>query len=224
MDTELTRTSCSFRIAVVAHEERRTAAVRLVDQVGALGANFDDGTLTCEGNHRTVWNWHAGCGDCHDWAVVLEDDAAPVAGFRDQLTAALAVAPAPIVSLYLGTSRPPSWQNRVREATTRADKAEACYITAPRLLHAVGVAIRTDSIADMLEHLDRIPALPIDQAISNWAKRRNHPVAYTWPSLADHTDGPTLVRHPDGAPRNKPRRAWRTGTRDQWNRTTVVPM
>lgn len=209
----------TFRVAVVAHTARRAAAVRLVDETRALGASFDDGTHGCEGNHRRVWEWHTACGDCHDWAVVLEDDAEPVDGFRDQLAAALAVAPAPIVSLYLGTSYPPRWQHRIGRAMYGMNVATH-WLLADSLLHAVGVAIRTD----LLHQLDIPTGYAVDYGISLWARKHGHQIAYTVPSLVDHADTPpvTNIRY-DRLGRDKPRKAWRIGTRDTWtNRAATL--
>lgn len=203
-------------IGIVAHTSRIAKAKELQQQVKAEFISIDDGTLGCNRNHRHVWS-QLGHSPTR-WALVLEDDALPVDRFLDQAAAALDAAPTPIVSLYLGTSRPISWQDRIRQAVTRADKADACWITSAKLLHAVAVAIRTDLIGDMLNHL--APGTPIDNAISQWAVKRRHGIAYTWPSLVDHGDGATLVNHTYDA-QSQPRRAWRTTVRSDWHTTTV---
>jgi hypothetical protein len=155
--------------------------------------------------------------DPTDWAVVLEDDALPVPGFRAQLDAALKVTPAPIVSLYLGTDGRDYWQARIRYALDT--HPDACWLmTSGVLLHAVAVAIRAELLPI---HLD--PGLPPDTAISNWAKRCGHTVTYTLPSLVDHTDGPSVItRRGDPHPRNVPRRAHRVGTRTHWTRRAAI--
>lgn len=210
----------AFQIAVVAHRDRRPAAIALVDKVEALGANFDDGTLGCEGNHRKVWDWHSTAAS-YDWSVVLEDDAQPIDGFRDQLTAALAVAPAPIVSLYLGRVRPlGAWQGRIRLATTEASHRGASWILSNHCLHAVAIAMRTELIADMLDWTEGC-GLVADDAITAWAQHAGHDIAYTWPSLVNHHDGPTITDHADGKKRKPGRVAWAVGSRRRWNSKTV---
>ncbi|AVJ50749.1 hypothetical protein SEA_OGOPOGO_110 [Mycobacterium phage Ogopogo] len=199
----------SFAIGVVAHIKRLAMADQIANTVNADYISVDDGTLGCEGNHQKMWNTLA---QQHtDWAVVLEDDAIPCPDFRAQLAQALAVAPTPIVSLYLGRQRPYAYQHRI-EATINTP---ACWILAPRLLHAVAVAIHTNQVPDMLNSLP--PRTSIDRAISTWAER--HTVAYTNPSLVDHADTES-VAHPPG--RRRPGRvAWRTGTRDTWTSDAV---
>lgn len=207
--------------AIVAHINRTAMAEQLAADSAAQHVFYDDGTLGCNVNHRQAWQHHADTA-ADDWALVLEDDAQPVDGFRDQLDHALEVAPAPIVSLYLGTGRPlGGWQPKIKQTILAAGAANACWITSTHLLHAVGVAIRTTLLPSMLEWLPQIP-LPIDEAITVWAQGHGHVIGYTWPSLVNHADGQTLVAHPDGKPRDRVRVAWRTGTRRQWTGRQVT--
>lgn len=198
-------------IVVVAHTERSDAAHDLAETTGAQHITMDDGTLGCEGNHRRAWQWHTE--HLHtDWAIVLEDDAVPVPDFTEQLDAALHMAPTPIVSLYLGTGNPPIWQPRIRHAIDIAGQAN--WLVSTSLLHAVAVAIRTELLPIQVdEHM------PIDNAISNWAKRNDLLVGYTLPSLVDHADTqPVITQRYDRQPRDLPRRAHRVGTRTRWTR------
>lgn len=212
-----------FDLGIVAYVDRQAQAEALASEVSADYVAVDDGALGCEGNHHRVWGHLSG--STAYWTVVLEDDAMPVAGFRQQLTAALDHAPTSIVSLYLGRSRPPQWQARVERATYRANHGEAHWITHNRLLHAVGVAIKTRLVPDMLACTTSVTCrgLPIDEAISAWARASGYRVGYTWPSLVDHADGPTVAYHRDNAPRIAPRKAWHAGARKRWC-TRQVPM
>lgn len=198
-------------IAIVAHTARRTDAEHLAATTNAHYVAMDDGTLGCEGNHRRAWAWHTE--HTHtDWAVVLEDDALPVDGFTEQLAAALHVAPTPIVSLYLGTGNPTTWQPRIRRAIDTAGQAN--WLLSHTLLHAVAVAIRTELLPIQFDE-----RMPIDNAISNWAKRNDHLVGYTLPSLVDHADTePVITQRYDRKPRDLARRAHRVGTRAHWTR------
>lgn len=205
---------------VVAHRARRAAALDLADRLGAY-LSVDDGTLGGAANHRHVWEVLVDAPA--RWVCVLEDDAVPVAGFAEQLEAALAVAPSPVVSLYLGTSRPPRVQVRIENALRRADQSGACWITATAMLHAVGVCLRTDLVADMLTCTRTAAArTPADERFTPWLRRRRLCVAHTVPSLVEHADWPTTIdHHADGQPRTEPRRAWRAGSRVRWTGLTV---
>lgn len=204
--------------AVVGHEARIVAATDLAHTVGAI-ISLDDGSLGADRNHLRAWEETATLDAA--WSGVLEDDAQPVAGFVEQAEQALAVAPEPVVSFYLGRGRPPRWQERIDRANRVADRTNSCWITAPHAIHAVGIAIRTELRDDWLDFAHHNP-LPIDERLSAWCVAREHRVAYTWPSLLDHRDGPTLVEHRDARPRDIPRVAWRTGTHTTWTSKAVA--
>lgn len=209
-------------IGVVAHHTRQHQANALAETVGASYVSVDDGSLGPEANHREVWQWLNNNANGAQFCVVLEDDCVPIDNFRDQLKAVLAQAPTSVVSLYLGRNRPTHWQPRIAQALTRAAQADAHWITTTDLVYGVGVAIRANLVPDMLDATTPHPRIPIDHAIRNWARRNNHTIAFTVPSLLDHRDQPTLVAHPDGQPRAPGRTAWRHGSRNHWNRRTVT--
>lgn len=206
----------TFQIGIVAHVQRREQAQRLMADVEADYIHMDDGTLGCDESHRRVWTWLLQNNSVCDHLVVLEDDAIPVPGFRGQLQMALDVAPCDIVSLYLGTSRPPQWQHQIRQAIKHADSTNASWITTQGFIHGVAVAIRTELIPDMLNHTRECPK-GFDFAIRDWARTTNRDIAFTHPSQVDHHDSPTLIaQHPDGEPRRRPRKAHRFGVRNVW--------
>ena len=209
-------------IGIVAHTARAEQAHTLMEQTGAAYMSIDDGTLGCELNHRKVWLWHLE--HCTTkWAVSLEDDAVPIPDFREQLNAALEQSPSPVVSLYLGKHRVAVWEKRKQLAIIRADNEDAHWFTTRTLLHAVAVAIRTDVLSDAITHGTQLgDFFPNDEAISHWANATNNTVAYTWPSLVDHADQPTLFIHPDKLPRPPGRKAYKLGTRTQWTNKAVT--
>lgn len=206
-------------VMVVAHPQRLEQARHLAQETTAEAIAVDDGPFGCEVNHLRAWEW-LGSGRS-PWSVVLEDDAVPVPRFRYQLHAALKVAPTPIVSLYLGRTRPPHWQSSIAAAVGHTRLQDACFLTAPALLHGVGYAIRTSLIPDLLARVPKLArSLPIDEAITVWARLAGHRISYTWPSLVDHHDGPSLINHRDGQPRRSGRVAWCADWREQWTPTT----
>lgn len=211
-------------IGVVAHPSRRAYADRLVDETRPAFVSYQP--LSAGAHHCAVFERlsEARAG----WAVLLEDDAEPVGGFNEQLSAALAEAPTELVSLYLGGGRPPTvYHGRAEAAVARAKTEDASFILAKELFHAVGFAVKTAAVPAMLNHVAARRYLPFDQAVGNWARRKwrgvdPNPIAYTCPSLVDHLDLPTLVKHTDGAPRIEPRRAYHVGSRLAWNSRTVT--
>lgn len=221
----------NIKIGIVAHRARLSYAETLADKVGASVLSVDDGLMGCTRHHIKVWTnlvQHGG-----DWLVVLEDDAVPVDGFREQLEMALDNSPpnrhgerAGIVSLYLGTGFPRAWQRFIKKAIT--EEKDANYVVSSHLLHAVGTAIRLELVNDMLRFVAWMSQdqrqWPIDEQITHWARMRGHLVAYTRPSLVDHMDGPSLVAHPDGQGREGKRVAYEVGCRHEWDGFKQVVM
>lgn len=207
-----------YHIGVVAHTSRLAQAEHLADQVGATILSVDDGLLGCDDNHEQVQSLLAT--KPATWSVILEDDALPVEGFNDQLAQALTLSPSPIVSLYLGRLRPPQYQSAIEAATEAATLDNADWIISTHLFHAVGYAIRTELLPSLLNHLT---PLPVDQHITTWAQQYGHTIAYTWPSLIDHHDGPTVItQHPDQEPRTPGRTAWNTAAHPTWSTRSVT--
>lgn len=196
-------------IGVVADVRRPGMGEKLAAGVGADYLSVDTEARGCTWNHGEVWRMH---GDAPaDWNLVLEDDAIPVKGFREQLDAALAVAPAPIVSLYLG--RGYIEDRYIDSMLARADVQGANWIVTPgRVLHAVALAVSGGVLESLVDNLPR-GSSPIDRALSLWARRNGHRVAYSAPSLVEHDDGKSLVTRYYRAER----KAWRVGVRDEWN-------
>lgn len=198
-------------IAVVSDVRRGDMGERLVNQVGADYLSIDQFGEGCTWNHSRAWRMLAGLSEPDQWALVLEDDAEPVPGFREQLQLALAAAPAPIVSLYLGMGY--IEDRSIGINLSRADMLGAHWVvTRGRILHAVALAVRSDLLPALVDNLPRSNT-PIDRSLSMWARREGHQVAYSWPSLVEHNDGPSLVTRY----RRAARRAWRTGVRDAWS-------
>ena len=177
---------------------------------------MDNGSLGCKRNHLRAWTYMRNHNPT-EWSVVLEDDCVPVHDFP--VAQALTAAPSPIVSFYLGTGYPPQMQQRIGQAIAQADREQAHWIVGNHL-HGVAVAIRTDLLPDMLDWTTKC-SQPIDYAIRDWARSRNHDIAFTWPCITDHADQGSITKHPDGGARTVQRRAWRTGTREHWTQRSV---
>lgn len=208
-------------IGVVGHESRREMALRLVERVGAVDYSIDDGSLGCNGNHIKVLRALRQNNQA-DFYCVLEDDAQPIPDFLAQLRAALKEAPTQIVSLYLGTSNPIHWQDAIRRSVAAAESGGHAWITSTHLIHGVGYCIHRDLIDAIIEHLHP-DFRPIDEQVSAYTYPNHILVSYTYPSLVQHEDGPSCIAvHADGAPRDKPRKAWAVGGRTNWRSRTVL--
>ncbi|WP_413730801.1 hypothetical protein [Sodalis sp. RH22] len=182
--------------AVVGHHARREMAERLAETLGAH-------LLIDEGDHGANWNHRR----ANEWAVeqskrvvILEDDAIPVAGFKELAADWCAKHSDDLLSFYLGTGRPRHWQSIIKKKLA----AEKPFITLPTLIHGVCYSIPPQHISRIIEKWPR--HLAADYAVgSAWGRD----VIYPCQSLVDHADGVSVERHPDGEPRTERRRAWK---------------
>lgn len=203
-----------YSIGIVAHVDRREMAHELSTLVAAKLVSMDDGELGCAGNHAFVQGRLA---TEPGWSVILEDDAYPCNAFYDDLMWCLEHAPAPIVSLYLGTGYPAQAQPRILKAL----EADTSWIMHNRLLHAVGYCIAPEikgELASWMGRNKRGPGTAPDEAVTMWAYARKIKVAYTNPSVIQHRDGPSVILVRRGANnfahgRNRPRHAHNTTPR-----------
>lgn len=203
-----------------ADRKRYAMGRSLAEDVEAEALSVDDAGLGTGRNHLRAWSWLAGGN--HRWSVVLEDDAVPVGDFREQLDQILKIAPTPIVSLYLGRSHPPHWQNAIARVISPLD-SDPNFLISFDLLHGVGYAIRTELVEQMIEWVQGwVYLYPIDEAISMWAKSIARPVSYTRPSIVDHLDGPSLHPPTNWQPRDGIRQAWIWDSRDKWTSSAAV--
>lgn len=194
------------KFVVVGHHTRQQQAELLASTLGAL-LLVDDGDHGANWNHRRALEWAA---DQPGRVVVLEDDALPVVDFNKQVFEWLNRFPDSLVSLYLGTGRPPQYQLQIAERLILADKKRADYITLPRLIHGVCYSVPQQLLSRVLERWDSSKAA--DYAVGDAC---GGSVVYPCYSLVDHGDGEPVEQHPDGAPRTERRSAWRLSGRQE---------
>lgn len=207
-----------MKIGVVAHISRVRLADKLIRKVHAECCSVDKGHYGPQVNHHRVWSRLAKITEPNEWAIVLEDDAVVQDGFREQAQAAFDSLPyeASLASLYLGQKRPPHWQERVAQAVGKARAEDASWIVSEAVLHGVAICMRGNMIHNMLDFVTRDSSLPIDDAIRYFSQSNSVECWYSHPSIVDHMDVPTIVKHPDGEIREKGRVAWDYGQRKVW--------
>lgn len=227
--------------AIVGHPDRGDAAHRLfkalriwkvMDFCPYVSVDFDG--VGCDENHLRAWRYldKRADGAKADWLMVLEDDVTLIGGldgadFPRQIEQALLAAPAPIVSLYLGRTRPAFYQERIAHALVGCShpgpgdpvNLDVPWLISNRLLSQQAVVIRRDVLRDMIKHLPEFVRREraIDQGMTAYMRSASLPVAYTVPSLVDHLDGPSYAQHADQNPVHGPRVAWATGKRAEWS-------
>lgn len=208
------------QIAVVSHPDRA--------EMGADLARELDGLLLMDGDDQGSAR---GCARMHtlalrtlaetsesEWLVVLEEDAVPVPDFRAHAEAALAWAPSPLVSFYLGTGTNWGVQHAITVALWTAKREGLAWLGADCLMSTVGYAVNRSVIVDLLTDIDATDdELPV--AITRSAQARDLAVHYTWPSLIDHRDGWSTI----GGREITGRVAHQHGVAPDWD-TSIAPL
>lgn len=215
--------STDFAIGVVGHPDRYAHIAQLCNTIHPEVLSMDTQQIGCGQNHLEVIRQLRS--RTSGWCVVMEDDAEPVDGFRDQLAAALPLAPARIVSFYAGTGYPQNWQARYVNAIA----ADTSWMLCERLLHGVCYALHPSVVHDMTSTVGVLvnSRYGVDEAISKVALGHGWKVAYTNPSLVDHADEKAVqisrfsLGQIGGAPK-RPRKAHKVGTRNTWTDSCVT--
>jgi len=160
-----------------------------------------------------------------DWSIVLQDDAVPIPGFLEHAADALEYAEGSLVSFYVGTGR--GRPAGVVDAIAGADAYNLAWLGCDALLWGVALALPTKLVPEMLEATAQL-GLRYDTRIGAWAAKRSIPIRYTWPSLVDHADVPSIAQagrkaNPKipGSGTPPPRHAHRVGVPASWD-TGVV--
>jgi len=194
-------------IGVMAHRDRDRQAWNLFHAVEGDKFSMDGGSLGENANGDNVWRM-LGETDA-DWCIVLQDDAVPIADFRKHAASVLAESPDTAVSFYVGTCMPRAYE--VQTAVERANDKKASFLEADNLLWGVAVAMRRERIGPFLEWAKH-NKMPYDSRIGAYFNRTSTPVRYSWPSLVDHRDGPSIVdQYTSRKPRECERVAHRVG-------------
>ena len=189
-----------IEMVVIGHHSRRKQAEHLAHRLDAH-LLIDDQDRGANWNHRRAIEW-ASQQDCR--VVILEDDALPLPGFNELAFDWLTRFPDNLLSFYLGTGRPPQYQQQIAASLIDADKRRGDYITLDRLIHGVCYSPPVSGLGRILQNWNRTKAA--DYAVGDALGRR---VIYPCYSLVDHADGATVERHHDNEPRKERRRAWR---------------
>jgi hypothetical protein len=202
----------SLAVAVVAHPARLAAAEQLATTLSAHLV-VDEHQQGEWPTHARALAWAAEQDTSH--ALVVQDDAVPIPGMLDHVAAAIDAQPDGPIGLYVGRSRPRPEQ--VARAVHRADEVGASWLEASTLLWGVATVLPATDLPALVAWGCRCH-LPYDQRIGAWYRNQCRPVRYTWPSLVDHADGPSLLT---GRARTLPRVAWRTGAPRTWDGPVV---
>ncbi|QHJ83860.1 MAG: hypothetical protein [Bacteriophage sp.] len=198
-----------INIAIVAHPSRMDIARQLYREIDA----DDRDRCLCNDMRIFIDNNGDGALKTHTrallWAsttrlptVILEDDAEPVVGFSKKVVEIIGRHAGSPISFYLGTGRPPQYQDVIREAV----ESGADYLRLPTLIHGVSYYVPAELLRGNISRIRIDDTLPADYAIGKMVGRD---FIYPLPSLADHLDGESVENHKDGEKRTEKRKAWK---------------
>lgn len=135
--------------------------------------------------------------------IFIEDDAILSKDFANNVMKWLKKYPEQLISFYLGTSRPPQYQNDIIKKLQGSPE----LITLQKLIHGVCYAIPSQNASQAFSNA-RINHPPIDFQLGNlWKFYTGKDIIYTNPSLVDHLDETPIEQHADGIKRTQPRKA-----------------
>lgn len=170
--------------SIMAHHDRARMALALAGRLGAPVAWDEKGDRWDTG--KRAWQL---AGDTQ-WHVVIQDDAVLPRGFEEGLEKALArVRPGSPLVLYAGATS--KWY-RLFDTVPR----ETSYLVMRRIVWGVGIAMPTRVVPKVLAYGDRARRDVdghYDLRLSLYFESKRIPVWYSWPSLVNHRNGPSLV-------------------------------
>lgn len=191
----------TLAVGVMAHTSRQDQLTSLLERLeGAHGVELAIDVAPASRDPQQRWEtgaraWRAAAERGCDWTLVLQDDAVLCDDFVPGFAAALGHLERPaVVSPYMGRGRPAS--TTVHRATSVADRRGDTWIELQALYWGVAVALPTRVVPDMLSWCGPMRRDNYDARIARFALWRMRWTAmYTWPSLVQHADGPSLVSH-----------------------------
>lgn len=176
----------SVTVNIMAHPKRERQAKALALELDA-GIVWDRGQGLWDTAVR-AWTEQDG-----EWRTVIQDDAVPAAHFRANLGRILEGSTNP-VSWYYGTGTPNHSRDTRTQAVLKAKQDRASWIEHLGPWWAVGVSFH-ESHMGVLDINARINGrMKNDDArYTAYFAKLGVLCRYTWPSLIDHADGPSIA-------------------------------
>lgn len=189
---------------VMAHPKREARAVALAEQLGA-GIVWDRGRGLWD-TARRAWLEQDG-----EWHTVIQDDAIPSEGFAENIDRILEHCYPHPVSWYFGTLRPKA--DFTEPTAAQADREGASWIEGPGPWWAVAVSVHSSLVEEMVDQCDKSRLKADDARYTAHFRRLGLPCLYTWPSLIDHADLPSIA----GPGQRGIRKAYKFGEAGKFN-------
>ncbi len=182
----------TLSIALMAHPKRADMVEELLSRLDRSDVRvvWDEKNSRWDTGKRSMLAFDPKCSH----HAVIQDDVLVCRDLFAGLTKALAHVPDNVpVCGYVGRVRPLAEQ--VSWAAHVARVKHASWLTMHTLNWGPLIAVPTYLIPAMIEHCDKLDHIPnYDRRLSRFFElNEGVPTWYTWPSLVDHADGPSLV-------------------------------
>jgi hypothetical protein len=192
----------SLSVAMMAHPKRAEQVEQILARLDRddVQVVWDERNSRWDTGKRAMLAYDPGCSH----HAVIQDDVLVCRDLFAGVEAALHQMPHDVpLCGYVGRVRP--YAEMVTMAAAVARQRGASFLTMHTLNWGPLVVVPTDCIEEMVEHCDTLTDIPnYDRRLSRyWELQRHLLVWYTWPSLVDHADGPSLVPGRIGTDRRK---------------------
>lgn len=185
----------SLAVAVMAHPKREAAANQLADHLGADIA-WDDKQDRWDTGKRA---WLLAASHDAQWSAVAQDDVLVSRNLVAGLKQALEYVPdrAIVSPVILQKSR--CCEHRFDTAIATARETGASWLRTRGMTFGQMIIVPTATISAMLKHGDRLHKIEdYGTRSTRYYRAQGYRSYYTWPSLIDHDDVPSLIGNPDG--------------------------
>lgn len=194
----------SLSVAMMAHPKRAEQVDGILDRLDRQDVEvvWDQKDNRWDTGRRSMLAYDPAC--THH--AVIQDDVLVCRDLFAGCLQALEQVPADVpVCGYVGRVRP--FAEMVTMAAGVARRRGASWLTMHTLNWGPLIIVPTAHIPAMIKHCDKLTEiLNYDRRLSRyWELVAKVPIWYTWPSLVDHADGPSLVRGRIGTDRTKAR-------------------
>lgn len=191
----------TLSVAMMAHPKRRALAEQILSRLDRQDVQvvWDEKDNRWDTGRRAMLAYDPACSH----HAVIQDDVLVCRDLFAGLRVALEHVPDNVpVCGYVGRVRP--YAEMVTLAAMRARAQGASWLQMHTLNWGPLIAVPTREIPDMIEHCDKLTEIAnYDRRLSRfWELVRKVPIWYTWPSLVDHADGPSLVKGRFGVDRS----------------------
>ena len=179
-------------VAVMAHPQRAEFIPELLESLGQGTVVWDEINDRWDTGRRAMLAYDPFA--THH--VVVQDDAIVCRDFVAGVEEALEhVPPFHPVGLYLGRVRP--YGALVSRLVAQA--GDASWITMPAINWGVAIVVPVVTLEEMIEYCDLWDRdKNYDRRLSRWFEKGKLRCWYTWPSLVEHRDSPSLVANRGG--------------------------